>query len=391
MNQTIAYREGSDDDLVQCSIQNWYSAFQKHTFKTHIIELSDTIVTWLIADGIVLRNIEDAFPTREKDPYDTSDSWSTESSSSSAETGGAPPEELAEVYARVKDAIDELGGCVIPKLQWSCPKDASWMMPNNTIQCSTADDVFLLLKSSDRIAHDVEVLQQICHQSSPRSPLVSSTMTHNHDDDDKEEDEEEEEMVKIPEKAHVLALRRWYDLKPGREFRCFVKNNRLIAISQRDVSCKYQHIIDHVDAIKQRIQHMYDTVIHTRFSLVNFSFDCYVPEAEHASVRIIDFNPFHHQDEEDQEQQQEQEHVMVSAVTNPLLFTWEDIHALSNTQDERVEFRYIDQDVPVQPESALYGVPFDFVDTRQGSALTNLLDQANASWKEFESTYSPQE
>lgn len=60
MNQTIAYREGSYDDLVQCSIQNWYSAFQKHTFKTHIIELSDTIVTWLIADGIVLRNIEDA-------------------------------------------------------------------------------------------------------------------------------------------------------------------------------------------------------------------------------------------------------------------------------------------------------------------------------------------
>lgn len=167
------------------------------------------------------------FPTREKDPYDTSDSWSTESSSSSAETGGAPPEELAEVYARVKDAIDDLGGCVIPKLQWSCPKDASWMMPNNTIQCSTADDVFLLLKSSDRIAHDVEVLQQICHQSSPRSPLVSST-THNHGHDDDEQDDEE--IVKIPERAHVLALRRWYDLKPGREFRCFVKNNRLIGM-----------------------------------------------------------------------------------------------------------------------------------------------------------------
>lgn len=167
------------------------------------------------------------FPTREKDPYDTSDSWSTESSSSSAETGGAPAEELAEVYARVKDAINDLGGCVIPKLQWSCPKDASWMMPNNTIQCSTADDVFLLLKSSDRIAHDVEVLQQICHQSSPRSPLVSST-THNHGHDDDEQDDEE--IVKIPERAHVLALRRWYDLKPGREFRCFVKNNRLIGM-----------------------------------------------------------------------------------------------------------------------------------------------------------------
>lgn len=136
---------------------------------------------------------------------------------------------------------------------------------------------------------------------------------------------------------------------------------------------------------------MYDTVIHTRFSLANFSFDCYVPEAEHASVRIIDFNPFYHHHQEEEGEEEEEEHTVgVPAVTNPLLFTWEDIHALSDTQDDSVEFRYIDKDVPVQPESALYGVPFDFVDTRQGSALTNLLDQANASWKEFESSYSPQ-
>ena len=64
MNQTISYRQRGFDhqhvDLVQCSIHNWYSAFQKQTFKTRIIELSDTIVTWLIADGVVLQNIEDA-------------------------------------------------------------------------------------------------------------------------------------------------------------------------------------------------------------------------------------------------------------------------------------------------------------------------------------------
>lgn len=161
------------------------------------------------------------FPTRQKDPYDANDSsdeWSTESCSSVG-TGGAPPVELAEVYATVKEAIADLGGCVIPKLQWSCPKDASWMMPNNTIQCSTPDDVFLLLKSSDRIAHDIEVLQHIREQASPRSPLIR----HSTNNDDADEEEQA-----IPEKAHVLALRTWYDLKPGREFRCFVKSNRLI-------------------------------------------------------------------------------------------------------------------------------------------------------------------
>ena len=159
------------------------------------------------------------------------------------------------------------------------------------------------------------------------------------------------------------------------------------AISQRDVSCKHQHIIDQVDGIKQRIQHFYDTVIHTRFSLTDFSFDCYVPQADHASVRVIDFNPFYHQALQEGGERGEQ-HAM-AAITNPLLFTWEDIYALSDTH-ERVEFRYIDKDVPVQPESALYGVPFDFVDNREGSALSNLLDQANASWNEFESTFSHQ-
>ena len=33
-----------------------------------------------------------------------------------------PPPELAEVLRQVQAAIDELGGRVVPKFSWSCPK-----------------------------------------------------------------------------------------------------------------------------------------------------------------------------------------------------------------------------------------------------------------------------
>ena len=63
-----------------------------------------------------------------------------------------------------------MGGAVLPKLTWSAPKDAVWMTSGNTMRCSTSDEVVLLLKSSDRVAHDIsEALQQLQLQESEKS------------------------------------------------------------------------------------------------------------------------------------------------------------------------------------------------------------------------------
>lgn len=320
------------------------------------------------------------FPTRGADALDDDSSeWSSNSSdegcanSREERASTIPREEVSAIYESIERDIHELGGRVVPKMQWSCPKDASWILPNNTVQCSTPDDVFLLLKSSDRIAHDIETLHHIlAHcKDSPRSPLSRAHECCEEEgaavSGDQESDSSHENTITL-DNSHVIALRKWYDLKPGREFRCFVKENVLVAVCQRDLSMMFKHLLGvSMERIADRIQSFYDDVIHEKFGLQNFVFDCYVPEAEQAAVRVIDFSP----DTVD--------------TTNPLLFSWEDIdrcfaNRTEHTLDrKRPEYRYIDHDIPLKPESALYGVPFDFVDASEGSALSNLLDQARAA------------
>ena len=77
-------------------------------------------------------------------------------------------------------------------------QDATWVAATNSTCCTNADEVVLLLKSSDRVADD------ICHafDACPARPA---------------------EPVQ-----HVLVLKKQYDLRPEREFRCFVRGHQLI-------------------------------------------------------------------------------------------------------------------------------------------------------------------
>ncbi|WCK57306.1 ATP-grasp domain-containing protein (plasmid) [Aneurinibacillus sp. Ricciae_BoGa-3] len=51
----------------------------------------------------------------------------------------------------------------------------------------------------------------------------------------------------------ILVARKWMDFKPEREFRCFIKNGRLFAITQYDYQNHYEWVTNHVDSIKARI------------------------------------------------------------------------------------------------------------------------------------------
>lgn len=47
------------------------------------------------------------------------------------------PELLAEIEA----AIAELGGRVLPKLNWSAPTDATWLTTCGSVACTNAEEV----------------------------------------------------------------------------------------------------------------------------------------------------------------------------------------------------------------------------------------------------------
>ena len=68
-----------------------------------------------------------------------------------------------DLTAKVQSALDSYsssspgggGGC-FPKLNWSAPRDASWINCG-TLRCRKAGDVYLLLKSSDFVTSDLEM------------------------------------------------------------------------------------------------------------------------------------------------------------------------------------------------------------------------------------------
>lgn len=122
---------------------------------------------------------------------------------------------------KIREAIKHYGS-VFPKLNFSSPKvcqcidisqacvqyiyvsvhkDASWILPaSSPLKCTSPADVYLLLKSSDFISHDL----------SPSSVFAGCDQT-------------DSEPYNLE-----LVLRKWYSVDRSRELRCFVRNDVLL-------------------------------------------------------------------------------------------------------------------------------------------------------------------
>ena len=97
------------------------------------------------------------------------------------------------------------------------------------MECRTAGDVFLLLKGSDFVLHDIlHALDDIDITFAEKDDNVSSSPP-------------------LPTQPSSLidfeiVLRKWCNLYLSSEYRCFISNHELIGISQRDSTQYYAHI-----------------------------------------------------------------------------------------------------------------------------------------------------
>ncbi|KAG1670189.1 hypothetical protein FOA52_014965 [Chlamydomonas sp. UWO 241] len=329
---------GAPDPVASCSYSSFERAFRSVALRSVILPLPPAFLEYLNEDGVFLGAGSEALPARsgtrvyDLDDEDAYRDWSSSeseggesagevaatderrqrgrssaggaSSSSSSDCGSssaAPAPDstpwavrFPELHASMCAAIDSLGGRVVPRLNWSCPTDAAWVNPNGTLDCDNADQVVLMLKSSDRVGHDLELLQQRL-----RAPAGTSGSTSSGGD------------ISTSGPAAtlvqpVLVLRKWYDLRPEREFRVFVRGSRLVGACQRDVSQHFPqlHGPDALPPIRAAIRRFHAQHIARHFPLSEYVVDLYV--ATNLTTKLIDFG-------------------CASSGTSPLLFSWEEL------------------------------------------------------------------
>ncbi|KAF2471267.1 D123-domain-containing protein [Lindgomyces ingoldianus] len=283
--------------ILNCSYHSWHPKYRTITPKARLVPLPEAFLSYLREDGIVL-------PPESQDAAEWSDSDS--GIFSGADNEGEdddddnydPSANWRDTHEAIERVIEELGGKVTPKLNWSAPKDATWIAATNSIECRTPNDIYLLLKSSDFVTHDLQ---------------------HAFDDttnEDSQRSDGDGPPPPSPSVPYYLVLRKWITLNPSVEFRCFVRNRKLIALCQRDLN-HFDFLFKMQDRLQQAIQEFFDARIRDTFPDANFTFDVYVPPP-HNRVWLMDFNPW-------------------APRTDPLLFGWLELLTLPEPLASRVE------------------------------------------------------
>ncbi|KAH0846233.1 hypothetical protein AYO21_02614 [Fonsecaea monophora] len=277
--------------ILNCSFHSWYPRFRSLTPKSRLIPLSQPFLDYLRADGIIL--------PPERGPSDADSGFEDGFQNDDEDENEDPSEQWADIHSKIRSTISELGGKVMPKLNWSAPKDATWIATTNDMECRTPNDVYLLLKSSDFVTHDLEHAFDGC-------TIAENTNSADRTEGDCGNASGDSKEKAFPEVPYHLVLRKAFNLNPSLEFRCFIREGRLIAISQREMN-HFDFLFDLRDSFKKLIQEFLEQHLlpgggGKTFPDENFVVDVYIPPP-HDRVWLIDINPW-------------------APRTDPLLFSW---------------------------------------------------------------------
>lgn len=257
--------------------------YRSLTPKARLVPLSLPFLEYLRSDGIVLPAEGDADQLGRNDADDSIFSFPSSPMASEADDEGRDPSMAwFDIHQRVKSTIAELDGSVVPKLNWSAPKDATWISATNSMECRTPNEIYLLLKSSDFVTHDLEHAFDNCES-----------------DTDESETDEIKTVTSIP--YHLVLRKTIPSMTTSLEFRCFVQARHLLCVSQRDMNY-YAFLADLKPGLLKSIQSFFETKLQKTFPDDSFVFDVYVPLPQ-GRVWLIDINPW-------------------APRTDPLLFSW---------------------------------------------------------------------
>ncbi|KAF9527542.1 D123-domain-containing protein [Crepidotus variabilis] len=260
---------------------SWYSIFSRHSINSTIIRpLSVEFREYLDADSVFVPEGSENTPVESSLSDDEDNLGNDDSDDDSEQKQYAFP----ELDQRIRDCITKYEA-VFPKLNFSSPKDASWILPSSSpLKCTSPADVYMLLKSSDFVSHDLDenrVFEGCGYESNDASDYELE-----------------------------LVLRKWYSVDRGREIRCFVRSNLLLGISQRDTN--YYEFWNHEETqekIVSAVRLFWEQNIKSRWvGQTDYTFD-FLFTRDLSKGHILDFNPY-------------------MPKTDPLLFTYDDLRDL---------------------------------------------------------------
>lgn len=323
----------TSQDIDLCSFSSWYPRFKTVTFKSRIIPLPKAFIDYLNAESIYLP--EDGQPIAAA----TLEEIDSDQEEYPNQNNDHIPH-FPDIEKEIREAIVDFEGAVFPKLNWSSPRDAAWIATTQTLKCTSPFDVFLLLKSSDFINHDLNHVYEDC-EDSPQTPRFD------------------------------LVLRKWYDLQPSMEFRCFVKNQEIIGISQRDLNY-YNFLLDSKNDIETMIYRFFEDHVCEGFESSDYVFDVYVQQSNQ-KVFLMDFNPF-------------------CSTTDSILYDWEEL-ATFDLDQKQAEIRLIESEQEANilscnaPKFSTNMVPKDVVDLSNGQSIAEFAEEFEKAMKKAEQGY----
>lgn len=340
-------------NIENCAFSQWYPLFKSHTTRSRILKpVPQEFIDYLKQDGIKLpedkednsfytagisNNDDNEYSDWEEEDQD-GDAESANPKSENATKAVDPMIHFKEFHKQLKDTIKELGP-VTPKLNWSAPKDSTWIVPNNSMKCNEVNEIYLLLNASNYIMHDLEYAFDECE------PEVENTT------------QPETELI----------LREWFDINPALEFRVFVRNGMIVGASQRDLNY-YDYLEALSDTFKDLIDEFVEDVVLPKFPDTSFVLDIYIPRPFN-KVYLIDINPF-------------------ARKTDSLMFSWNELitekeSAADEGEEDDYELRLIKENNTGRfacKEHSEHHVPRDVVDA---SLDPNAIRELAQKWKEL--------
>ncbi|KAI6037698.1 D123-domain-containing protein [Pisolithus marmoratus] len=250
--------------ILAFQFSNWYPSFTRVSPKSTIIRpLGKDFKDYLESDSIFV-------PEGSEDVIVESTLSDDDDDDDEHEDIVTPERHFSfpELDERIRSAIREYEA-VFPKLNFSSPKDASWVLPaSSPLKCTSPADVYVLLKSSDFITYDLSI-QSVFDE---------------------------------------LVLRKWYPVDHGREVRCFVRSDILLGITQRDTNFYDFMINPEVQkTIRTTVYRLWEGIVRPSwiFPQKDYVFDLLLTR-DLSSGHVIDLNPY-------------------APRTDPLLFTYEEL------------------------------------------------------------------